>query len=114
MIADEHQPCPQCGAHSCHSGLDERLKPLDDRLERIEGTNVRIEKNQSRILIAMEGDEKMGNTGFGHRLGALEKKVASWEVMKAKAAVLISIGTAACTAFFIKMVNLFGFDLLKK
>lgn len=80
---------------------------MGDRLGRIEGT-------QSRILIAMEGDQKMGNKGFGQRLNAMEKAVSSLEMMKAKAAVLISIGTAACTAFFIKMVNMFGADFFKK
>ena len=92
----------------CHTELELKLVPLENRMEKMESRIDGLGETLSRIHNAIVGDKEMGQDGFAYRMGKMEGEMSRYKVLKAKAAVLISIGTAVVTAFLVKMSgNLF-------
>jgi hypothetical protein len=100
----QHAHCPHC--EDIQGKIEAAFTPIDARLKR-------MEESDRRMMTAIVGDNEMGTSGLVTRVHRLEKEVGSFKVMKAKAMVYLSIGTAMITAFFVKLVSVFGFDLFK-
>lgn len=62
---------------------NERINSLHAKLEKIEAERInRIDENQKRILIVLDGDPKTDSVGIRDRVKAIEKVIEEWQQYK--------------------------------